>query len=699
MGDKVDELLRLLDADPASGRTPVLLPIEGGTKGPKVAGWNSKSWEDMGRPDWVAQVEEHENTGVLLGPPSGHLVTLDFDSEEYFPEFLRVNPKLAGSLRTRGNRGCQVWMYMLADPFLDRFAMPMYPQRHIKVRHRTQFLQVPDPQRPGEMRSEPLEIVEWRGGAVQSVVAGRHPSGKHYQTIVEAPPVRIRFREIVWPEFCGAEWVAPFVDALIAQCGPQFTQAGESDLQMVSHFWAAWMAFLNDLVFDAEADRFFKYNRYNGRWEEQTGPQVEALISRMMLAMGAALIENPTHKRVLLSENCRGPRKLQGIARLLQGETTTKGIFERPPGMVHLANGMIDARRPESGLMPFAPDYYSRNQLPWKYDPEATCPRFLAQLLGPALDAEDIALVQRIFGSIILGHNLMQRIVVFSGTAGGGKSTLVSVMLGLVGRHNVAMLRTRLLNERFELAGFSGKTVLYGPDVPGHFLNISGAEMLKSLTGGDFVEGEHKHGGRVQLRGTWNCIMTTNESLTVRLSSDADAWRRRLLIVKWNQPPPTEKIPGLAEKLLEGWPERGWPSEASGILNWALEGARALLEEADLHGTMQLTGKHQHYIAEMLAESGSVEHFVQQALFVPLLDDPEDTTITMEELNEAYMNFCAARGWRPKAKNDISYDLDRYILQYHHQRQARDIYRTSPDGERKTQKRGYRRLRLLEAQT
>jgi phage/plasmid-associated DNA primase len=78
----------------------------------------------------------------------------------------------------------------------------------------------------------------------------------------------------------------------------------------------------------------------------------------------------------------------------------------------------------------------------------------------------DIALIQRWAGLALLGVNLSQKILLLTGTPGGGKSTLVSVLTGIIGKGNVGMLRTELLGDRFEIGRLSGKTLHYGPDVP-----------------------------------------------------------------------------------------------------------------------------------------------------------------------------------------------------------------------------------------
>src|SRR5262249_7209738 len=146
------------------------------------------------------------------------------------------------------------------------------------------------------------------------------------------------------------------------------------------------------------------------------------------------------------------------------------GAFTRRQRIVHLANGVIVFGEGGREFKPFSPDFSSRNASPIKYEPGAECPRFLNELLAPALQADDILLLQRVGGFFVMGENLPQRIVVLDGEAARGKTQLASVFQLVVGQSNVTQLRTKFLGERFELYRFLRKTLLVGVDVEPEFL-------------------------------------------------------------------------------------------------------------------------------------------------------------------------------------------------------------------------------------
>jgi putative DNA primase/helicase len=259
--------------------------------------------------------------------------------------------------------------------------------------------------------------------------------------------------------------------------------------------------------------------------------------------------------------------------------------------------------------------------------------------MQPALDAEDLDLLQRWCGLALIGENLAQRLLILTGTAGGGKGTFIRVLVGILGQTNVASLRTQLLNERFELGRFLGKTLLYGADVPEKFLNHRGASVLKSLTGGDPVTLEFKRSNESPMVVCkFNAIVTCNSRLTVHLEGDTDAWRRRLVIINYEKPKPENVIANLSEQILE--------NEGSGVLNWQLEG----LEKVRADGwQLRLTPAQQRRVDDLLLESEGHIIFARDAL-----DIAHGSDLTVEDCFAAYVRFCTERGWIILPRNRFS---------------------------------------------
>src|SRR5207302_6826772 len=118
----------------------------------------------------------------------------------------------------------------------------------------------------------------------------------------------------------------------------------------------------------------------------------------------------------------------------------------------------------------FSPKFRSRNRSPIAYDPKAICPRFLNELVLPAVKEDDALLLQKMAGQCLLGFNLVQRLTLLDGLEKRGKTQYANIMQKLVGQDNATQLRTKHLHERFEIFRLLRKTLLVGVDVNANFM-------------------------------------------------------------------------------------------------------------------------------------------------------------------------------------------------------------------------------------
>ena len=390
-------------------------------------------------------------------------------------------------------------------------------------------------------------------------------------------------------------------------------------------------------VYVAPEARFYTYSPAEGIY-------IEAREAKLTAGLSAMLLE--------CSRACAGRFDTRSLGFRFRDSASLRGVLDRARGLhevdsrffetdlmeyVPCSNGML--RVSDRRLLAFGPEYRRRNKLAVPYTPGATCPLFLNTLLLPALDAEDIDLLQRWCGLALIGVNLAQRFVILTGTAGGGKGTLVRVVTAIVGANNVGMLRPDLLGERFELGRLLGKSLLYGADVPENFLNCKGASTLKALTGGDPVTLELKGSNeRPQIICRFNAIVTCNSRLTVHLEGDAEAWRRRLAIIQFAKAKPERVIADLSEQILR--------EEGPGVLNWMLAGVEVLRADG---WQLRLSDGQQRRVDDLLMESEADAVFAKECLF---RDGTESLTVT--ECYEAYVDFCSARGWTLMPKRKFS---------------------------------------------
>jgi P4 family phage/plasmid primase-like protien len=387
-------------------------------------------------------------------------------------------------------------------------------------------------------------------------------------------------------------------------------------------------------VFVPTEEKFYTYLPGEGVFIFQREPVLTTRLSRLLLECARACRDGCETKT--LEFRFRDTANLGGVLKKARGLLAVPHDYfaNDLTKLIPCANGML--RLDDKTLLPFSPDYRRRNKLVVRFDAAAKCPLFLETLMRTALDDDDLDLLQRWCGLALIGENLAQRILILTGTAGGGKGTFIRVLTGVIGQINLAALRTQLLGERFELGRFLGKTLLYGADVPENFLNQRGASVLKSLTGYDPVTLEFKNSNESpSITCKFNVIVTCNSRLTVQLEGDTNAWRRRLAIIEYHKPKPEKVIADLDKQILTG--------EASGVLNWMLDGLDKLRADG---WQLNLTGQQQKRVDNLLLESEGHAVFVRECL----ARDTEGQ-LTVPDCFSAYVEFCNQHGWTALTKN------------------------------------------------
>ena len=618
----VDELLDLLGTD------AVLLPIPRGKKKPVIKRWQFTGADQMRDREYLAKLNNNGNIGVLLG--SG-LITIDLDQDAAVEPFLILNPKLRNTLKTRRVRGCNYWVHIKGN----------YP-RSCKL-----------------ITTAGEEWGEWRADGNQTVIYGEaidrnkgETKPTAYKIEHRAPPIELAFNEIRWPDELSLPWQneplatnnGQSLGELRRSYGePYYSNDNGNPRSLNESFWAGLFASENIILWEPSERAFYAYNAEIGIYEEISVDAIKRQLSDRLL-------EASRQTNCSWLEKQRSDSRLNSIVAHLRGILERRGAFVQRERRIHLANGIC---RFDNGgeLLPFSPAFISRNRSPIVFDENGTCERFLNELVYPAMREDDVVLVQKYFGLCLLGNNLIQRILILDGLSQRGKTQLANTFQAVVGRTNCTQLRTERLADRFETFRFIKKMLLVGVDVPPDFLSTKGAAVLKGLVGGDWFDAEQKNGtGSFPFQGNFCAIVTSNARLRVRLCGDVGAWRRRLLIVRYEGSQPEKKIPDFGELLAR--------EEGSGILNFAIAGLDILLKDIDEIGDIALTENQRTIVDSLLAESDSLRLFLHEAV-----ENAEGADVSVNEIVEACAVFCPEKGWNPLPITEIHRSLEGLMLE------------------------------------
>ena len=606
------------------GNDVVLLPVTRGQKAPCLSNWQHTTVDDMTRPEYLAALAQG-NIGILLGEASGRLCAIDIDDDEGVEPFLELNPSLRSTLRSKGARGQQIWVRVTTE----------YPKLSKLV------------------SDEAGPWGEWRADGGQSVIHGIHPKGAAYHFINEAPPIEVRFEDINWPDHVRQPWLRK-PDDLADSAGPPFEVSENGAIKLNHMFWVRRYMAEHTVVFDSAIGEFFEYSAANGAWSKQTEDSIKRCFMDDLEQTARASDLRGLHFK--LSEGLAV--SLMGLLRTMSEKYD---VFPERPQAIHVKNGMLCFEGDDLVLKTFSPEYYSRNVCPFEYDENAECPRFKEELLGIALDADEILLMQKWAGACLLGRNMAQRFLMMLGTPNGGKSTFMNVLESVIGIQNVVQLRTEHLGNRFELYGFVGKTLLTGKDVPSDFLLSKSAHVIKALVGHDLLSAEKKgHCEPVPLKGDFNLGITCNADLNIRLEGDLGAWRRRMMVVRYERAAPARRVADFADRLLA--------EEGAGILRWMVEGAIALLDDIKETGDYRLTDAQKRRVDVLLAQSDSVRHFVQHCVVID-----KGSQVAAQDLKRSYLEYCEVNGWIPMPANEVSSQLPDAMLETHRCRLRHDL--------------------------
>ena len=444
---------------------------------------------------------------------------------------------------------------------------------------------------------------------------------------------------------------------LTAEFGPQFVPDHRGVPRLNQTRVGVGFARIARIKFDPIAGQFRQYVAKTGLW-----PVLDKHLARAQLGLFIKKLADEHQYPHILSQRTAG--LLTAILNLVKGQEVFPPTQLNSGHPIAVKNGMLDLTGDAPKLLPFAPEYYCVHGLSVDYDPDARCPRFLTELMYPALtDAADRYLLQCFMGAVMMGCNDAQRFMVFHGAAASGKSTLANIIEDLVGRLRVASLRTSHLTSKFEAQAFIAKVLLAAKDVTGSFLAHEGAKLLKALIGDDEIEAELKYEGeRVKLRGRLNVMIVSNSRLIVPLDNDFQAWKRRMLILEFQRDTPPSRIPQFADLL--------WSTEGEGILNFAIEGWMKHRRDLQEVGDYGLSDAQKKRIESVLMESMSVDAFVQSCIAHQSNGD-----VSGEELHLGYVDYCEKQGWTPVHARKFQMEVPNIMMKIHRVSKRGDIQR------------------------
>lgn len=270
--------------------------------------------------------------------------------------------------------------------------------------------------------------------------------------------------------------------------------------------------------------------------------------------------------------SCRATNRknniLQEIKPLI---STTEDSFDEDDFLLNTQNGFVDLTSGEfhphdrEKLFSKIADYeHSETHTP------ETWLKFLDEIFDG--DQETIDYIQKAVGYSLTGSTREQVMFVLLGGGRNGKSLFVNTIAEILGSYTKNIQASSLMAKHYDtvnndIAQLQGARVVTATEPNKGFRFDEG--LIKQLTGGDPISARFLYGEFFEYYPKFKLWLTTNYRPIIN-GVDDGIWRR-IVLVPFDVQIPADKVdPDLKYKLLR---------EASGILDWAVQGAIKWQEE------------------------------------------------------------------------------------------------------------------------
>jgi len=304
---------------------------------------------------------------------------------------------------------------------------------------------------------------------------------------------------------------------------------------------------------------------------------------------------------------------------------------------INLRNGTIHISDSEQIIKPFNPDDFMLYQLPFAYDPKATCPKYQAYLDRVLPDKEKQVVLAEYLGYCLTKNTTLklEKSAILYGTGANGKSVFFEIIMKLLGSDNVSNYSLQSLTDAtgYNRAMLPGKLLNFASEISDK-LNPT---MFKMLISGEPIECRMIYGKPFLLENYCRFMFNTNV-LPTNTEQTEGFWRRFLIIHFSETIPEEQRDPMLAGYIIE--------HELAGVFNWVLDGLKRLLKQKKF--------SHCRAVDEVLKEfkknSDSVSLFLEDEQYVK----SNGPLIALKQLYESYRLYCHSSGYNFCSLNTFS---------------------------------------------
>ena len=320
-------------------------------------------------------------------------------------------------------------------------------------------------------------------------------------------------------------------------------------------------------------------------------------------------------------------------------------VAERDPNkiLINLMNGTfeISTESPEGRLRPFQSKDFLKYQMPFKYDPSATCSMW--QNFLDEMQPDEKREGQRLLAEVMafpLVYFKIEKAIFMYGTGANGKGVYYEIQRRLYGKENVSDCSLTNLKQEYYLSDLNGKLVNYSSELGS--AGMIESDLFKQLASREPVKARQKYGKSFTMYDYARLIFNANELPSA--PEMTTAFFRRFLIIPWEVTQPENK------QDVE-LPEKIAASELPGIFNWTLQGLKRLVAQkrfSECEASAKALDRYKQ-------DSDNTAQFLDDCGY----EDSPDAWTDLKTLHREYTEYCRDSGYKPLGRNKFSQRLER----------------------------------------
>lgn len=333
--------------------------------------------------------------------------------------------------------------------------------------------------------------------------------------------------------------------------------------------------------------------------------------------------------------NQRNKRITDSFTFLRRKSATDPSFFSQGGGYLALKNGVLDLQKRK--LVTHSPDIPVFNAVEYNFDKNASCPLWKKTVKEVLEEKDKIELFQFFCGYVFSGHYKYHKALFLIGDGANGKSTLLDAILFVFGNFNVSTIGLHQLGSPFMLIKLKGMLANIASESC-EKTAIESSVFKEAVSGGNLIAGD-KFKSNVTFRNQAKFFQAMNNFPIIPKKSHGVLRRLEFLSCDKDFSKLSKPDYDIGKKLL---------NEASGILNWCLEGLD-MLEDAGGFITPKDSKRMLHKFTD---ETCSVtkflnEEFSKEDNYASFVITSDDSFVSKQQVYDSYNYYCRRNGLKP----------------------------------------------------